>query len=168
MDGKVKEVQIKGMQNGFTEEIQEQEKVLIHKFSQREQHEEIFWNQKSRVKWLQERERNTSFFHKEAIQLLQGNHMARIKIEGHIVETEEDLELNLNSYFAKLLEEPYGYRDKEQREVLRHIPRVVTEEHKLLLLKPIKLEEVDTVIKKMENDKAPRPNGFTTKFFHAC
>ena len=37
LDGKIKEVQIKGMQNGIIEEIWEKEKMLIHELSQREQ-----------------------------------------------------------------------------------------------------------------------------------
>ena len=68
LDGKIKEVQIRGMQMGFTEDIQEQERAPIHEFRKREQQEEIFSNKKSIVKWLQEGERNSNFFHKVAIQ----------------------------------------------------------------------------------------------------
>ena len=129
---------------------------MIHEFSQREQQEEIFWNQKSRVKWLQEGERNTNFFHKAAIQHHQGNHMARLKTkEGHIVEIQEELELTMNSFFTKLLAEPDWDRDASHREVPRHIPKFITEEHNLLLLKQIELQEFDTAIKQMANDKAP-------------
>ena len=78
------------------------------------------------------------------------------------------MEITLNSYFAKLLEEPNWDRDASQREVLSHIPQVITEDHNLLLLKPIDLEEVEDVVKKMSNDKALGPDGFTTNFFHAC
>ena len=42
---------------------------------------------------------------------------------------------------------------------MRHIPRVIIEEHNLFLMKPIELEEVDTVVKTMENDKSLRPLG---------
>ena len=66
------------------------------------------------------------------------------------------------------MEEPYWDRDTSQREVLSHIPKVITKEHKFMLMKPIELEEFDTVVKKMENDKAPRPDGFAINFFHAC
>ena len=73
--------------------------------------------------------------------------MARLKIEeGHIVETEEDLELTLNSFFVKLLEEPDWDRDVAQREVLRYIPKFIIEEHNFMLLKPIELEEDDIVV----------------------
>ena len=65
LEGKIKEVQMKGIQNAFTMDIREQERTLIQEFSQREHQEEISWNHKSRVKWLQEGEINTSLFHKQ-------------------------------------------------------------------------------------------------------
>ena len=42
------------------------------------------------------------------------------------------------------------------------------EEHNFMLLKPIKLEEVDMAIKQMENDKAPGLDEFLSNFLHAC
>ena len=76
----------------------------MQEFSQREQHEEVYKNQKDRIKWLQEGECNTSFFHKAAIQHRQGNRMDRLKREGgSIAEAQEELKTALNSYFAKLL-----------------------------------------------------------------
>ena len=42
--------------------------------------------------------------------------MARLKTkEVRIAETQEDLELTLNSYFAKILEEPDWDRNEAQR-----------------------------------------------------
>ena len=74
----------------------------------------------------------------------------------------------MNSFFAKLLEELDLDGEAAQGEVLRHIPKVITEEHNLMLMKPIELEEVEVAVKQMANDKAPGPDGFTTNFFHAC
>ena len=92
------------MNNGYTEELRLQEKTLLQEFNQRERQEEVFWSQKSRIKWIQEGERDTSFFHKATIQHRQGNRMDRLKKEdGSIAETQEDLEITLNSYFANLL-----------------------------------------------------------------
>ena len=92
------------MINSYTEELRLQEETLMQDFNQREKQEEFYWNQKSRIKWLQEGERNTSFFHKAAIQHRQGNRMDRLKREdGSIAKTQEELETTLNSYFAKLL-----------------------------------------------------------------
>ena len=161
--------QAQGMSMGFSEELRIQEKWLLQKFSWREQQKEVYWNQKSRVKWLQEGERNTSFFHKAAIQHHQGNRMEILKIEeGGIAKTQEELEGTLNSYFANLMKEPEGDKEEAQREVFRHIPKIISDDHNHMLGKPIEMEEVEAVIKQMEKDKSPGPDGFTLNFIHAC
>ena len=121
------------------------------------------------MKWLQEGERNTRFFNKAAVHHRQINRLIRLGTEeGLIKEPQEDLEQSLNSFFSNLLEEPDEDKSTSQREVLRHIPQVITEEHNLLLLKPIEMDEVEEVVKQMAKDKALGPDGFTTNFFHAC
>ena len=95
--------------------------------------------------------------------------MDRLKREdGSIAETQEELETTLNSYFSKLLQEPDIDREESQREVLSHIPKLITDDHNQILGKSIKMTEVETAVKQMAKDKAPRPEGFTTNFFHAC
>ena len=91
------------MINEYSEELRLQEKTFLQEFNQRERQEGVYWSQNYRIKWLQEGERNTSFFHKVTIQHRQGNRMDRLKKEdGSIVESQEELETTLNSYFAKL------------------------------------------------------------------
>eukprot|EP00253_Pinus_taeda_P012568 PITA_12568 len=41
----------------------------------------------------------------------------------------------------------------------------VTEDHNLLLLKPISLQEVENVVHQLKTGKAPGPDGFTSNFF---
>ena len=50
---------------------------------------------------------------------------------------------------------------------MRHIPKVITEEHNFILMKPIEMEEVEADVKQMIDDKAPGPDGFTTNFLRA-
>ena len=100
------------MTHGFSEDLREQEHHLLKEINLKEQLEDLLWKQKSKHRWLKEGERNTKFFHKATIHHCQGNRMTRLKTkEGHIAETQEELEITLNSYFAKLLEEPNWDRD---------------------------------------------------------
>ena len=140
----------------------------MQEFNQRERQEEVYWSQKSCIKWLQEGERNTSFFYKATIQHRQGNRLDKLKKEdGSIAETQEDLENTLNHYFANLLQEPDRDREEAQREVLRHIPKLITEDHNKVLGKAIETSEVEMEVNKMVKDKAPSLDGFTSNFFHA-
>ena len=43
------------------------EKDLMGQLEAREKQEALFWQQKARVKWMQEGERNTKFFHNSVI-----------------------------------------------------------------------------------------------------
>ena len=53
--------------------------------------------------------------------------MDRLKKEdGSIAKSQEDLENTLNSYFSKLLQEPERDREEAQRDVLSHIPKLIT------------------------------------------
>ena len=81
--------------------------------------------------------------------------------DGSIVETQEELETTLNSYFSKILQEPNKDREEAQREVLSHIPKLIRDEHNQILGKSIEIKEVETAVNQMEKDKALGPNGFT-------
>lgn len=50
--------------------------------------------------------------------------------------------------------------------ILQNIPKLITEEHNLLLLKPTNLQEVENVVHQLKIGKAPGPDGFTSDFFH--
>ena len=60
-------------------EMKEREKDLLIQLDARERHEEILWNKKSRVKWLQEGEKNTKFFHKSMVHNRLGTKIHKIK-----------------------------------------------------------------------------------------
>ena len=88
--------------------------------------------------------------------------MDRLKEDESIVESQEELETTLKSYFSKLLQEPKRDREEAQREVLSHIPKIITEDHNQILEKAIEMVQVENAVKQMAKDKAPGPDGFTT------
>eukprot|EP00253_Pinus_taeda_P031749 PITA_31749 len=62
-------------------------------------------------------------------------------------------------------QEPNINRTEEIETIVKNIPKLVTEEHNTLLLKPVELEEVEAVVKLLKPGKAPGPDGFTSNFF---
>ena len=165
----MKEVQQAAMTQGFSKELRAQEHHILKGLNLKEQQEEILSKQKSRNCWLKEGERNEKFFHKASIQHRQGNQMVRLKrIDGTYGETQIELEQTLNGFYADLMEEPDINLQEMQEHVLNHIPKVITTDHNIMLMKPIDMDELEATVMQMEADKAPGPDWFTTNFFHSC
>ena len=66
--------------------------------------------------------------------------------DGNVSETQEELETNLNSYFSNLMKEPKEDREESQREVFRHIPKIIIDEHNHILGKSIEMTKVEVDI----------------------
>ena len=59
---RLEEIQIIGMNSGYTTKLQVEEDRLCRKIEERERQEEILWHHKSRIKWLKDGEKNTKLF----------------------------------------------------------------------------------------------------------
>lgn len=70
-------------------------------------------------------------------------------------------------HFKEILIEPNIRREDDIDKISQHIPKIVTSDQNLALLRLITKAEVDEVIKKMAKNKAPRPDGFTLELYQA-
>lgn len=167
LNAEMRKIQQAIISEGRTEELTKQEQVIESKIIERAKQEEILWRQKSRIRWLKNGEKNTKFFHKTTVQRRMINHISHIKNEqGNKVETHEGIEAEFLKYFEKAHQEPDINRMPAINKVIKNIPRIITEEHNSLLLKPINLEEVEEAMWNLKEGKAPGPDGFTSNFFH--
>ena len=91
---------------GFTEEIKELANSIQQEWDNRCLQEEIFWRQKSRVKWIKEGERNTKFFHKSTIAHRTNNRISKLTDpQGTEKNTHEEMEDILVQHFQSIAEE---------------------------------------------------------------
>eukprot|EP00253_Pinus_taeda_P003190 PITA_03190 len=153
---------------GHTEATLDRERHINNQLEERRKQEEIYWRQKSRIRWLKEGERNTKFFHRTTVQRRMHNKIPFIlNQEGAKVEEHEQIEEVLLNHFQQVHQEQAVDRQRAIGRITSNIPKLVTEEHNELLMSPIQAQEVDEAMAQLKEGKAPGPDGFTTTFFHA-
>jgi len=113
---------------------------LQTQLSERAKQEEILWKKKSRIRWLKEGERNTKFFHRTTIKRRMHNNITNIQNpQGERLEKHEDIEQEFITHFKKVHQEPQIDRMHAIEKVTKNIPKIISEEHNQLLLRPISL-----------------------------
>eukprot|EP00253_Pinus_taeda_P012441 PITA_12441 len=147
----------------------EKEKDLITQWHQRSLQEETLWKQKSRVLWLKEGEQNSKFFHRSTLDDRNTNKILNLKnASGDTLHNHREISSLLTAHFKLIAQELPIDRTDAINSLTQSIPKVVTKDQNLALLKEISMEEVEEAVKIMPNDKAPGPDGFTINFFKAC
>jgi hypothetical protein len=125
--------------------------------------EEMWWNQRSRVLWLQHGDKNTSFFHHKGSQRRRKNKIENIKDkngEDHYVQ--EKIEEVLIAHFQDLFTNQDTIHINTTVEAVRN---TITETMYTYLEAPFTSEEVINAIKGMKGLAAPGPDGIPALFY---
>jgi hypothetical protein len=126
--------------------------------------EEICWRQKSRVRWLKEGDKCTKFFHQVANANRRNNSIESLSVNGSDTSDSEAISSHIVNFYESLFSEPLNWRlrvDNLEFEVLSVDEAVGLE-------KPFEEREVREVVKGLDRDKAPGPDGFSLAFFQDC
>ena len=75
------------------------------------------------------------------------------------------MEVVLAQHFQSIAEETMVDRSQFTKIFTHHIPKLVTREDNYNLNRLVTKEEVNEIIKDMQNGKAPGPDGFNVDFF---
>jgi hypothetical protein len=127
-------------------------------------YEEIHWRQKSRALWLKEGDSNTRFFHKVANSHRRNNRVETLCIDGVMSHDPNEVKEHIVQFYRNLYTEQSNWRPRMDNQVFSSID----EEEKIWLERDFEEMEVWEVVKGMDGDKAPGPDGFTMAFFQAC
>lgn len=125
--------------------------------------EELFWEQRARVNWLKNGDRNTSFFHKIVVQRHFLNRIAELD-DGNRrrFSSTEDLLCLASDYFKDLYSASEIGSDEH---VFGLVENRVSGRMNDSLLKQFTEEDISLAIKMMEPLKAPGVDGFPVLFF---
>ncbi|CAL1355748.1 unnamed protein product [Linum trigynum] len=125
--------------------------------------EELLWFQRSREKWVQQGERNTGYFHQQAIIRRRRNKIDSLRnTNGEWVSDPQELAMLIFDFFASLyLQDIADYEDLMPKSAF---PRLSHEEL-AALLRPFRGEDIHQAVHGMKPFQAPGPDGFHAAFY---
>ena len=126
--------------------------------------EETIWQQRSKVLWYKEGDRNTKFFHAHALERRKKNSILGLWNEDGVwCESKESITATAIAYFEKIYTTS---SPTEINEVTNAIPRRVTNEMNSKLTKTFTSKEVLKALQQLHPIKAPGPDSMSAIFFH--
>jgi len=122
----------------------------------------MLWYQKSRENWVKFGNKNTKFFHTQAVIRRRINKITGLNVEDTWYTDASTLKREATKFFMHLFQcndpcNPHSFQ-------LNNIPSIGINMHDHLL-KPVTMEEVKDAIFSMQSYKAPGPDGFQPIFF---
>jgi hypothetical protein len=125
--------------------------------------EEMMWLQRSRIAWLREGDRNTSYFHRQAVWRARKNKIKKLREsnrERH--ESRSELEQLAFNFFKSLYEADPRVCSNE---LLELVGAKVTDEMNTQLCREFTEKENSDALFQMGPLKAPGPDDFPARFF---
>lgn len=124
---------------------------------------EIYWKQRARLQWLQEGDLNTTFFHTKATIYRRINHISQIQDEfGRWHRDPQSILRVIQQFYASQYDAPTTTIDLS---LFTCISNRLTLTQCSGLTKEVTEEEIESAIHSIGTNKAPGPDGFTSKFY---
>lgn len=109
-----------------------------------------------------------SYFHKQAEARKQFKSINEIQIQDQMIKDFEEIKRATYSFFKDLYTAPEEIPLDSNSHPLDLIPRLIHEAENRNLTAPISLQEIKIDLDLMDANKAPGPDGSTTRFYKAC
>ncbi|KAL9659549.1 hypothetical protein QQ045_024356 [Rhodiola kirilowii] len=135
--------------------------ALQKRMWQLEAQEERIWRRKSRIKWLQVGDQNTSYFHRMATWRTKRNNISSLEVGENRVEEPEQIKNAVCEYFSEVFRKAVS--SQWSLEELNF--GSLNENQRKLLESAISEEEILEAVKDCDGNKAPGPDGFNINFF---
>ncbi|XP_060969593.1 uncharacterized protein LOC133036849 [Cannabis sativa] len=130
--------------------------------------EEVYWQERSRIDWLQCGDENTKCFHAYASSRKTNNTIKSLHNEDGVVVTSKHGMTDVICNFFGDLFFASGTHTEALQQVLHAIPTTVTAEMNDSLLRPFSDKEVLDALHSMSPDKSPGSDGMSAMFYQHC
>ncbi|XP_057774812.1 uncharacterized protein LOC130993791 [Salvia miltiorrhiza] len=161
------EIQEQIAREGYTDDLFKAEVAAQAEINISLSRKDNLLKQKSRVNWLHDGDRNSSFFHNMIKFRKNKLHIGHLNING-ILETDQAvIEQHVVSYFSHLFAEDND-RQVDLVELEATIDHFVTEDQNDELLAIPNDVEIAAAVHDLDASSAPGPDGFSGEFFRTC
>ena len=155
------------MNSGSCLQSKRVEDELLHEYISISSAEEAFFNQKSRNKWLNLGDNNSSYFHC-LIKTRQERNAIKCLLDGDGNRVEEVVQIKdlVVDFYQKLLG---SSNDVEEAAMIQTVSSLfqdqIPEDTKSFMQRKVTKIEIKKVLFSMGSERAPGPDGFTVEFF---
>ncbi|KAF8113177.1 hypothetical protein N665_0055s0041 [Sinapis alba] len=131
--------------------------------------EEKFFRQKSRVQWHRLGDRDTTFYHKTAVQRANRNHIHFLKDDnGNLIGSRDGIKIHAEEYFADILGCTNLSESPATIEELKALmPFRCTEPQRNELQQEVSAEEITRTVFALPLRKCPGPDGYYVEFLRS-
>ncbi|MCH96434.1 RNA-directed DNA polymerase (Reverse transcriptase), partial [Trifolium medium] len=153
---KLDEIQANINVDGYSDHLFNQEKLAKLELERALNMEEAFWQEKSRVKWHCEGDRNTAFFHRTAQIKQSCKNISSIRVDDVILNEPDHIASHVVNHFTTLFSDNNN-NVHDNGLIEEVIPSIVSEEiNNLLTMIPSRLE-IENAVFSMNKEGAPGP-----------
>ncbi|KAI9200065.1 hypothetical protein LWI28_002180 [Acer negundo] len=129
---------------------------------------ECFYRDWSRVRWLRDGDRNTSFFHASIKRRQYRNTISTISINGVLSEDRPTIRDHIISYYSSLFSSDVSRVGRDLSIVDDVIPSLVTVVENAFLTSVPSADDIHDAVFTIDAASAPRPDGFFGSFYQRC
>jgi hypothetical protein len=126
----------------ITQTLLKQEADIQSKLYKSCREEEIYWRMKSRALWLQDGDKNTTYFHKHTQSRINYNSIEEIHWQGKVYKDAHNIKEAAHNHFKNL----YSATETEDLDLLAYpiskVPNLITGDENKVLNRPISDKEI--------------------------
>jgi hypothetical protein len=148
---------------GPTDALLAQEKLASAVLEEALSRQEVFWQEKARLNWHLEGDRNTKYFHKLTKIKTSTKTITSLQDGEHVLTDQSQIADHIVNYYKNLFSTNFVLQDS--RLVDEVIPHLITDDVNAILTMLPSTEEIKAAVFSLNKDSAPGPDGFGAFFF---
>jgi hypothetical protein len=160
------QIQTHIQEHGHSDELLLEERTVVALYEEALNKQEAFWQEKARLNWHLEGDRNTKYFHRLAKIKTSTKHITSLQDGDAIITSPDQIAEHVVNYYKSLFCTNFVLPDSLL--VAEVIPNLVSDEINVMLTVFPSHNEIKAAVFALNKDSAPVPDGFGAFFFQNC